>query len=198
MADKVKEAILNAGAEAFAQYGYDKTTVEDIARLAHKAKTSVYYYFNGKADIFRNVLTAEFGKLMDELEPVRKLPENYNPVNLRNYLKKRMELITSSPLFMRFAPAEYNIVSSGYGASILEARADFDNWEKAYFRELCAYGRELGILNSGISPDAFADMLEMLLKGVEVQYTITKDKAATRTTYSEMVDYLIRCNGNNE
>lgn len=197
MADKVKEAILNAGAEAFAQYGYDKTTVEDIARLAHKAKTSVYYYFNGKADIFRNVLTAEFGKLMDELEPVRKLPENYNPVNLRNYLKKRMELITSSPLFMRFAPAEYNIVSSSYGTSILEARAEFDNWEKSYFRELCAYGRELGILNSGISPDAFADMLEMLLKGVEAQFTVTKDKAASRTTYSEMVDYLIKCNENN-
>ncbi len=198
MADKVKEAILSAGAEAFAQYGYDKTTVEDIARLAHKAKTSVYYYFNGKADIFRNVLTAEFGKLMDELEPVRKLPENYNPVNLRNYLKKRMELITSSPLFMRFAPAEYNIVSSSYGTSILEARAEFDNWEKSYFRELCAYGRELGILNSGISPDAFADMLEMLLKGVEAQFTVTKDKAASRTTYSEMVDYLIKCNENNE
>ena len=198
MADKVKEAILNAGAEAFAQYGYDKTTVEDIARLAHKAKTSVYYYFNGKADIFKNVLKAEFSKLMDTLEPVRKLPESHNPDNLRNYLKKRMELITSSPLFIRFAPAEYNITGSSYGASILEARAEFDNWEKAYFRELCAHGRELGILNSGISPDAFADMLEMLLKGVEAQFTVTKDKDASRTTYSEMVDHLIRCNENKQ
>ena len=197
MADKVREAILSAGAEAFAQYGYDKTTVEDIARLAHKAKTSVYYYFNGKADIFKNVLKSEFSKLMEALEPARKLPENHNPLNLRNYLKKRMELITSSPLFIRFAPAEYNITSSSYGATILEARAEFDNWEKAYFRELCSYGRELGILNSGISPDAFADMLEMLLKGVEAQFTITRDRAASHATYNEMVDYLIRCNENN-
>ncbi len=194
MADKIRETILNAGAEAFAQYGYDKTTVEEIARLAHKAKTSVYYYFNGKSEIFDAVIRGEFGRIMDELQTLRKMPVKGNPDNLRNYLKERMEAITGSALFRRFAPVQYSGGGGEPEEIVRRAREEFDSWEKDYFNAVCSYGRAAGILNSGVSPDAFADMLEMLLKGVEAQFIVSKDESASRSTYNEMVDFLIRCN----
>lgn len=194
MTGKIKENIIQAGAEAFARYGYDKTTVEEIASLAHKAKTSVYYYFDGKSDIFKAVINKEFADIMDRLTALRMLPAKGDPEVLRNYLKKRMEILTSSELFRRFAPMQY----SGRGGEsediIREARSKFDLWEKTYFNDICKYGRELGILGLNVYPEAFADMLEMLLKGVETQFLVTRDKEASRLTYNAMVDFLIRCN----
>ena len=43
-----------------------------------------------------------------------------------------------------------------------------------------------------INPKDFAEMFEMLLKGVETQFFITKDMASTRATYNEMVDFIIK------
>ena len=42
MSKDVRKKILEAASEAFSAYGYDKTTVEDIAKMADKAKTTVY------------------------------------------------------------------------------------------------------------------------------------------------------------
>ncbi len=194
MAENIRETILNAGADAFARYGYDKTTVEDIARLAHKAKTSIYYYFNGKAEIFEAVIRGEFRRIMDQLRALRLMPGEGHPEILRNYLKERMEAVTDSALFRRFAPAQYSGSGGEPEEIVRRAREEFDNWEKDYFNAVCSYGLAEGILKPGVSPDTFADMLEMLLKGVEAQFIVTKDESASRSTYNEMVDFLIQCN----
>ena len=56
MSKDARKRILEAASEAFSVYGYDKTTVEDIARMADKAKASVYYYFGGKDEILEAAL----------------------------------------------------------------------------------------------------------------------------------------------
>ncbi|MFW6157543.1 MAG: TetR/AcrR family transcriptional regulator, partial [Balneolaceae bacterium] len=48
-----KESILRAGRQAVARYGYQKTTLSDIATLCSISKTSIYYYFENKEDLFR-------------------------------------------------------------------------------------------------------------------------------------------------
>lgn len=194
MTEKIKDNIILAGAEAFAIYGYDKTTVEDIAKLAHKAKTSIYYYFDGKADIFKAVIDNEFVDIMDKLSALRTLPVKGDPEILRNYLKKRMEILTSSGILRRFTPEQYTGRSGEPEEIVRKARERFDLWEKDYFKNICKYGKELGVLGDNVYPETFADMLEMLLKGVEIQFFVAKDKDASRLTYNEMVDYLIKCN----
>lgn len=199
MAGNIRESIIAAGAEAFAEYGYDKTTVEDIAHLAHKAKTSVYYYFKGKSEIFDAVITEEFGRIRQLLEDYRRMPEKGNPDHLRNYLKKRMEVLTDSVLLRKFAPMQYGYDCSEPGKSVFRAREEFDSWETEFFNSVCSYGLREGILNPAVRPDTFADMLEMLLKGVEVQFIVSRDREASRSTFNEMVNFLIRCNEcNNE
>ncbi len=195
MAGNIRESIVAAGAEAFAEYGYDKTTVEDIAHLAHKAKTSVYYYFKGKSEIFDAVIRDEFDRIRHLLEAYRKMPEKGNPDHLRNYLKKRMEVLTDSVLLRKFAPMQYSDSCGEPGKSVFSARGEFDSWETEFFNSVCSYGLREGILNPAVRPDTFADMLEMLLKGVEVQFLVSRDREASRATFNEMVNFLIRCNG---
>ena len=87
MSKDVRKKILEAASEAFSAYGYDKTTVEDIAKMADKAKTTFYYYFEGKAEIFSAALEEEVRAMQDGLS-VYLNPASGNIVpSLRDYLK---------------------------------------------------------------------------------------------------------------
>jgi AcrR family transcriptional regulator len=49
-------AIVLAGLELFTQYGYRKTSVDDIAQAAQVAKRTVYLHFENKAAVFLAIL----------------------------------------------------------------------------------------------------------------------------------------------
>jgi len=57
--DEVREAIIGAAALVFRKYGFRKTTMDEIALAAHKAKSSLYYYFNSKEEVFQAVVEKE-------------------------------------------------------------------------------------------------------------------------------------------
>jgi AcrR family transcriptional regulator len=50
--DSVREQILEASREVFLKWGIKKTTMEDIAHAAGKGKSTLYYYFKNKEEIF--------------------------------------------------------------------------------------------------------------------------------------------------
>lgn len=51
--------ILDAAADLIVHYGYDKTTVSDIAREAGVSKGAIYLHFNSKDDLFEALLMRE-------------------------------------------------------------------------------------------------------------------------------------------
>lgn len=62
----IKAAILEAGARAFQKWGLKKTTMTDIAKEAGKAKSSLYYYYKSKEDIYYNVFKNIIDNLIDK------------------------------------------------------------------------------------------------------------------------------------
>src|SRR5580658_8884984 len=49
-------AIVLAGLKLFTQYGYRKTSIDDIAKAAQVAKRTVYLHFENKAAVFLAIL----------------------------------------------------------------------------------------------------------------------------------------------
>src|SRR3979409_1679046 len=49
-------AIVLAGLQLFTQYGYRKTSIDDIAQAAQVAKRTVYLHFENKAAVFLAIL----------------------------------------------------------------------------------------------------------------------------------------------
>jgi len=73
--------IMRIGATLFKEIGYEAATVDEIARRANMDRATLYYYFKGKQELFRemvntatanNVTTAETIAALDE-EPDLKL-----------------------------------------------------------------------------------------------------------------------------
>ena len=57
--DEVREQLVQAARQVFARYGYKKTALDDIAREARKGKSTIYYYFKSKDEIFKAVIETE-------------------------------------------------------------------------------------------------------------------------------------------
>ena len=62
-----QERILEAAAKLIAHYGYDKTTVSDIAEEAGISKGAVYLHYKGKEELFDALVIHEGEKMLDVL-----------------------------------------------------------------------------------------------------------------------------------
>lgn len=61
------ERILAAAEECFARYGFQKTSMEDIAREAGLSRRSIYRHFPDKAALFNEVAAARARIFLDEI-----------------------------------------------------------------------------------------------------------------------------------
>lgn len=87
--DQNREEILKIAREIFSKYGFKKTTLDDIASAVRKGKSSLYYYFKSKEDLFQAVILKEVEILAYELEIV--INRNTDPVEkLRDYILTKL------------------------------------------------------------------------------------------------------------
>lgn len=66
--EEIRTAILTAAKEYISRYGVAKTTVDDIAQAVNMAKSSLYYYFTSKEDIFKAVFDEEFQRFKTSID----------------------------------------------------------------------------------------------------------------------------------
>jgi AcrR family transcriptional regulator len=87
--DAVRENILTIAQEIFSKFGYKKTTLDDIANAVRKGKSSLYYYFSSKEDLFQEVIQKEADILREELSKV--LQKDIDPAEkLRDYVMTKI------------------------------------------------------------------------------------------------------------
>jgi AcrR family transcriptional regulator len=54
--EMIREEVITAARDLFQRYGLIKTTMEDISRAAGKGKSTLYYYYANKDEIFDTVI----------------------------------------------------------------------------------------------------------------------------------------------
>ncbi len=68
MSDAERESrLLDAANDLITHYGYDKTTVDEIARAAGISKGAVYLHFKSKEALFEALLLRESERVMDDM-----------------------------------------------------------------------------------------------------------------------------------
>jgi AcrR family transcriptional regulator len=83
-----KDKIVAAAAICFGQFGYDKTTMADIGSAAGMDKTTLYYYFNSKEDIYLAVAVGLAGERIAALQSGT-LAKPVSSRRIAEYLKGR-------------------------------------------------------------------------------------------------------------
>ncbi len=93
-----RAAILQAGKRVFQRWGPGKTTMEDIAREAGKGKSTLYYYYKNRDEIFTAVIRMELAGLLSRAKESVKDTTSARE-SLRKYIVSScFELTGSIPL----------------------------------------------------------------------------------------------------
>jgi AcrR family transcriptional regulator len=88
--EEYRKKIIKTAGQIFSRYGFKKTTMEEIARALKMGKSSIYYYYQSKEEIFEAVVLNEANILRNELTTAIKSVDS--PIGkMRNYVFVRMK-----------------------------------------------------------------------------------------------------------
>ncbi len=139
--EKTKAEIVEIAREIFARFGFKKTTMEEIAKAVKKAKSSLYYYFQNKEEVFQAVIEQEANVLREKIE--KALSQESTPQGkIRSYVITRMKALKQLANFYSALKDEY-----------LENFKFIERFRKKYDEEELRVISE--ILKEGVSKDVF-------------------------------------------
>ncbi|MDP4291094.1 MAG: TetR/AcrR family transcriptional regulator [Bacteroidota bacterium] len=65
--DEIRDKLVRFARDIFAKYGFHKTNINDIALAGGRGKSTLYYYFSSKEDIYKAVIESELVDLREDL-----------------------------------------------------------------------------------------------------------------------------------
>ncbi|HEV2580479.1 MAG TPA: helix-turn-helix domain-containing protein [Ktedonobacteraceae bacterium] len=88
--------ILDAAAELTLRWGYNKTTIDDIARQAGVAKGTIYLHWKTREELFRALLAREAVFLAEEMQP--RMANDPEGMTIHGMMKHSVLAISKRPL----------------------------------------------------------------------------------------------------
>lgn len=90
----IREEVITAAQRLFQHYGFAKTTMEDIAKAMGRGKSTLYYYYKSKDEIFEAVILKEADEVFSTVSEATRKASSAEE-KLRAYLKTSFETIKS-------------------------------------------------------------------------------------------------------
>ena len=181
--EEVRIHIVGIARRIFTRYGFRKTTMEEIASASQMGKSSVYYYFKSKEDIFRAVVEFEARMLKERLGRI--IDKNSSPPErLKAYILFRLHHVRTLENFY----AALNEETLSHMGFILEIRRNFEIEEQEMVSKILEDGMEQGVFQLSSSKIG-AIAISTMMKGLEVPLLLDE---AHKTDREELMDDLIR------
>jgi AcrR family transcriptional regulator len=178
-----KKVIITAG-QIFSRYGFRKTTMDEIARELKMGKSSIYYYFTSKEEIFEAVVLYEANILRNELTAAIKSVDS--PVEkVRNYVFVRMKTFEKLANY-------YNAIfdkNLDHFEFIENIRTKYDREELAMLRLLLWHGTRKKVFSVANS-EYTALAVQTTLKGLEVPLFWMKKEVNIGNRLDAILDVL--------
>jgi AcrR family transcriptional regulator len=182
--DHVREQILDAASAVFAKYGYKKATMDDIGHAIKKGKTAVYYYFNGKEDIFRAIVEREaamLGKsIVSAIEKGKTASEKF-----ALYIHARVNTLQK---VSNFYDAMKNELLDSL-EFINQARQTYDSFEISMVNDILKAGNKEGAFNVA-KTESTAELIVAILKGLEIHLFVVSDPSKLQQKTGEIIFLL--------
>ncbi len=164
--DDTKEKILAVAEKLFSRFGFHKTSMDEIAKIARKAKGSLYYHFASKEDLFREVVSKEVYNLQSNLSVIINNKELKATEKIKLYLITRMEILNNATSYHETIKADFY----EHFDFIDDLRAGLDMWEKNNIKKIILQGIDKGEFTIIEDVDVLIDVFIMVLKGLEIPF----------------------------
>ncbi|MCB0478986.1 MAG: TetR/AcrR family transcriptional regulator [Crocinitomicaceae bacterium] len=180
-----KNQIIKRSRELFEKFGYQKTTLTDIAKSIGKVKSAVYYYFSGKEEIFAALVQQEAREFLDKLKA--KVNAAHDPEEkIRVYIDARVNLMEQVAKKYSFLKSEFFELMP----LVDENRRSCDIEEVEFLRNIL---EEINTTsNQQINNPSLSAMLLMQnIKGLEIQMYVTDQMQAHIEDRQAFIDFML-------
>jgi AcrR family transcriptional regulator len=150
-----EQRILNAAEKLIAQYGYDKTTVSDIAEGAGISKGAVYLHFESKETLFDALIKREFGRFSDAY--MKRLDADPNGGTIAGIYKNILYTMQDSPLMQALFRQDRRVL--GDYTRRRQVGTQFRSMSSAQFM---IWMQQVGAVRADIAPNVAAYIMNML------------------------------------
>jgi len=148
-----KNAILNAALELFKQFGYNKTSISEIAQKASVSQVSIYNFFGSKENLKRELLS----KLLNDYSI-----ETTNILNCPDSIKLKLEkLLASTTDFIKRFSIHFILESIENDAFINEHLLEERKKITEAVIALIEKGKSEGVLDNLVSTQSMIVFLEI-------------------------------------
>ena len=180
---EIRTEIISVAAKVFARSGYKGATMDEIARSARMGKSSIYYYYKSKEEIFEAVVVREAQDLKRQLERV--ISSEKEPMQLlKDYIMFRLYHVKTVSNFYSVIKEE----SFRQMKFVERIRSKFEDEELRMVHDILDKGIKGGdfvITNPEIGALAFTTML----KGLEIPLFLNK---YSRSKKEKLLEDLIQ------
>jgi len=185
MKTDIRDEIVLAAQKRFQRYGFRKTTMDEIANAARKGKSTLYYYFKSKEEVFEAVVEKEALSLRGELETSTAKCDSAKD-KLAVYIHTRMEGFKNWGNFYEALKDEY-LSNLGF---IEKIRTKYDKNEIDSITRIIHEGMERKEFRS-LNAELAAKTILVAMKGLEVPLWVEKeDINQTKTEIQDMLGIL--------
>ena len=184
--DSTKDSILRVANQLFSRFGFQKTSMDEIAKVARKAKGSLYYHFTSKEDLFREVVSIEMTKLKNQLSTIVCNPDLKASDKIKQYLITRMEILNSAANYHETLKADF----FEHFHFIDDLRTDLDTWEKENLKKIILQGVHTGEFTLVAEINILLDMFLMILKGLEIPFFLQNKYEEYSPYFDRLINIL--------
>lgn len=161
-----KDTILSVATKLFSHFGFHKTSMDEIAKIARKAKGSLYYHFPSKEELFKEVVSVEIANLKNQLTIIVSNPDINASEKIKKYLITRMEILYSAANYRETLKADF----FEHFYFIDDLRTELDEWEKENLKKIILQGVDNGEFTVIDNIEVLPDILIMVMKGLEIPF----------------------------
>ncbi|UOQ68683.1 TetR/AcrR family transcriptional regulator [Hymenobacter volaticus] len=164
--DAIRENVMRAAQHLFQQHGLNNVTLEDVARAIGKGKSTLYYYYKSKEEIFMAVMDREISEVITEVALA---------VKQAGTAEEKLQAFCATKLrALRKKLALYSLVCSEmfsnaeFGCTM---RQRYLQRESKLLKDILAFGMETGEIRALSSQEQEALVFIMLsgLNGLELE-----------------------------
>ena len=192
--DERREQILAAAKSLFIRHGYAKTSVDDISSAIGMTKSSLYYYFKNKEELFVQTFEQEWKRNLEqfiEASRRKKKPNEQIVAYVQASLRHYEEVVVDNNISVKRVIEHRNIV----GAFL----ADFHSERISYFASCLDAGIDAGIFKSGINSQQIADLILKvkysmqfdMLNGIKEQHPKLEDFRQMENEIVQAIELLL-------
>lgn len=182
-----RERILLAAEEVFAEYGFSKAKLADIAGLVGIAESSIYDFFEGKEDLFLSITEV---RLQGH---IKLLPETFHmksPLRkLRRFIRDHFDLYMRNRGFLKIFVMD-SLLSHRFYAS--KAFATFKEYMKV-LQDIIEEGQADGTFRGEVNPRLFKNMFLGAFTHMALRWIIFDDKCFDKMReVNQLIELLCR------